>query len=347
MQIDPVDFADTVVRKATLRRVLPEYVAAVAKLRFDPDSNGKGIGPFAMNQTDWDAVIKKEAVLSEFQPNDINRWRMQVSVFSVMAGIAQVALAEKLGRDISMIELYNEQWPAGQISSADLDVALKAVEPSITTAMKKLEDEFAAMDNPPGMSVSDDAPMPSGAGGIMGELIASVESKGNYNAFNKGTAGVSGAPQNFTTMSIADVMAKQAAKQVFAVGKYQLIPVTMKETVKRLAIDTSRPYSPAMQEHMFRHYLISGKRPRFKRYITGEDSDINKAQFDLANEFASLPDPKTGKSVFAGVGGNAALVSTAKLQAAMNAERAQYADLKNDKGKSPDEAWTALSPGLV
>src|SRR3954447_88141 len=144
MAIDPDEFAEFVVRRAALRRVWPEYLAAVARVRSDisDTETPKGFGPFGLRQERWDAEIKDPelsqiAAMEAVLPGQIKRWRQQVTVFAVMTGKAQAALVLKSGKDFSFIELYNAQWPDEQITSADLDKALKAVEPSITNALAK------------------------------------------------------------------------------------------------------------------------------------------------------------------------------------------------------------------
>jgi hypothetical protein len=147
-------------------------------------------------------------------------------------------------------------------------------------------------------------------------------------------------------MTIAEIKVEQAKpkgdpSRLFAVGKYQIVPGTMKETVEKLGIKDSELYAPPLQEKMFRVYLIGDKRKKLKGYIMGKHKDLDAAQTDLANEFASVPKPGGG-SAHAGVGGNVALITSDKARAAINAERDRFKALL-DTGKSEDEAWVALS----
>jgi hypothetical protein len=196
--------------------------------------------------------------------------------------------------------------------------------------------------------------MSTNAGGQLGDLIAVAESgKAAYDAFTRGVPG----EQPDTTvevskMSISEVLALQGLpsgdpKRLFAVGKYLLIPMTLRSAVTALKIDGDEKYSPALQEKIFRDYLIAIKRPQVKNYVTGSSTGVGlaDAQTALAREFASVGDPSTGRSIFAGAGENRAIIAPADTARALNNERAAY--LENlSRGLSPEQAWDALSPGI-
>lgn len=198
-----------------------------------------------------------------------------------------------------------------------------------------------------------DGPVPggvAGAGGTLGQLISRGE--GDYGTFNRGNAGDSPRKRiNFGQMTIGSIMALQAlpksdGRRLFAVGKYQVIPVTMRGAVAALGIGASETFGPSLQEKVFRNYLIAGKRPKVKAYITGQSNDIAAAELALALEFASVADPNTGRSHYGGSGGNRASIKVAEIAAALNAERARY-DANRAGGMSPNDAWIALSPGIA
>lgn len=152
MEIDD-DFAEACSRSAIEDRVLPEYVVAVAKVR-----SGISEAPFGLGQTQWDDAIKDKR-LSDFKSGDIKFADMQVPVFTVMTSLAEDALRQKTGKDINMIELYNAQFPDDKkTTSTDFDAALKAIEPAVTKALKKIGAEFAAM-------TDSSAALPAGAFG--------------------------------------------------------------------------------------------------------------------------------------------------------------------------------------
>jgi hypothetical protein len=185
-----------------------------------------------------------------------------------------------------------------------------------------------------------------GAGGHLGNLIARGE--GDYGTFNRGNAGDSARQKiNFSAMTIQQIMTLQALppghpQRLFAVGKYQVIPSTMRGAVAALNIDTALHFDPTMQEKVFRDYLIAGKRPNVKKYITSQTNNLLGAQFALALEFASVADPNTGRSHYGGMGGNRASISKAETEMALNDERIQYKE-NLDHGMDPATAWDALS----
>ncbi len=183
----------------------------------------------------------------------------------------------------------------------------------------------------------------------LSNLIGSGE--GGYNSYNRGVAGDSRTPINLSDMTIAEIMRRQDLPRndpdrLFAVGKFQIIPGTMEETVRNLGLDTSQKFTPAIQERMFADYLIDEKRPAVKAYITGQsngEAGLDRAQLALAQEFASVASPRTGRSYYDGdSGGNHSSITTAQVETALNQMRAQYQTNINN-GLSPDAAYRALN----
>jgi muramidase (phage lysozyme) len=76
---------------------------------------------------------------------------------------------------------------------------------------------------------------------------------------------------------------------LFAVGKYQMIPGTLAESVadSRVGVSAADIFDPSTQEKLFMHLMY--KRQHLMDYINGKSNDINAAINDLAAEFASLP----------------------------------------------------------
>ena len=141
------------------------------------------------------------------------------------------------------------------------------------------------------------------------DLIARVESKGNYNAYfgNAGNTSI-----KFTEMSIADVLSWQedfiaAGHPSSAVGRYQIISTTLKGLVQQLNIDTNQPFDEAMQDKMAIALL---ERRGATEYVNNQ---IDERQFaaELAKEWAALPrvvGDRPEQSYYAGDGLNRALV---------------------------------------
>lgn len=184
----------------------------------------------------------------------------------------------------------------------------------------------------------------------LGTLISSGE--GGYGSYNRGRAGdANGAQIDFSQMTVGEVMRRQDLPKgdpdrLFAVGKYQMIPGTFEEGVNALGIDRNAKFTPQLQERMFADFLVDEKRPQVKDYITGETNGaagLQGAQLALAREFASVADPRTGRSVYDGdSAGNSASITAAQVGTALDQMRGQYQqNIKS--GMSADEAYRALS----
>lgn len=165
--------------------------------------------------------------------------------------------------------------------------------------------------------------------------------EGGYGSFNKGRAGDSGNSKEFDlqNMTVAEVMEAQRTKGLFAVGKYQFIPNTLREAVKNTpGIDVNAKFNSETQEKLF-PYLISSKkgRPNVDAYLQGKSDNVDAALNDLAYEFASIPD-NTGKGKYDGdSAGNAAaggLKRAERIKAILKATRESIASGQN-KPKEP------------
>ena len=222
---------------------------------------------------------------------------------------------------------------------------------------KSGKNETYVEDNVPNAKILEGV---SGNGGYAGATIAKGE--GGYGSFNRGIAGdARGAKIDFSKMTIGDIMKKQSGgprqRELFAVGKYQIIPSTMKEAVKALKIDKNTKFTPEVQERIFREYLIANKRRAVKDYITGKTNDLNAAVMATSQEFASVGVPydttdykgrmiRRGQTYYGGSGGNRASTSPAAIEAAYKKEREQYNEMVKN-GLDPDTAWTNLSGHVI
>ncbi len=156
------------------------------------------------------------------------------------------------------------------------------------------------------------------------DLIARVESKGNYNAYfgNAGNTSI-----KFTEMSIADVLSWQedfivAGHPSSAVGRYQIISTTLKGLVQQLNIDTNQPFNETMQDKMAVALL---ERRGATEYVNNQ---IDERQFaaELAKEWAALPKiigDRPEQSYYASDGLNKALVGVDEILRAASAVSAK------------------------
>jgi hypothetical protein len=181
------------------------------------------------------------------------------------------------------------------------------------------------------------------------EKIAQAESRGNYNAYNTGKA----IPKsgNLTELTLEELMRKQSLKpgdkdRIFAAGKYQVIPDTMKQAVAKLKLDKKQKFSPEMQEIIF-DYLVEHKRPEIARFIKTGLDPISAARA-FSHEWASIGSPedtvrktksgnipiKRGESYYSGIGGNKAKIKPEEIEALLS----QYKALSKPSEPIPMEA---------
>jgi len=148
------------------------------------------------------------------------------------------------------------------------------------------------------------------------EYIAAHESRGNYNAVNRGVGGDTrgGAKavvgKDLTAMKISEVLAymKGGANAAdtgvggkttahpngtvgfLATGIYQMIPVTLRGAVSSTGVDKSKLYNKETQE-VFGAYLLLKKQGReaMSRYLLGMSNDVCLAAQHMALEWASIP----------------------------------------------------------
>jgi muramidase (phage lysozyme) len=133
------------------------------------------------------------------------------------------------------------------------------------------------------------------------ELIARHESGGDYNVVYGGKS------VPLTDMTIGEVIEWQRAQKAVgaestAVGKYQIILPTLEDLARRNPKDfgEERKFNEAAQEWAADTLL---DRRGFKKFEAGE-LDLTSMARELAKEWASLPDPETGKSYYDGDGLN-------------------------------------------
>jgi hypothetical protein len=80
-----------------------------------------------------------------------------------------------------------------------------------------------------------------------------------------------------------------------AVGKYQIIASTMKQAMKAMGLSGNEKFTPELQEKIFREFLIP-KRKGLNDYLKGGETSLDRAQYEAAMEWASIPVPKGFKT---------------------------------------------------
>lgn len=178
--------------------------------------------------------------------------------------------------------------------------------------------------------------------GSFSDVIASHETKGDYNLSNKG--GKQGYKKDRTDLSkltVQEVLARQNLdgnhpQKLFAVGKYQIIPSTLQSAVTAGAIKLTDKFDQSTQDKAFL-YLTKSKRANIAKFIKGETNDLNKVNDDIAKEWASVQNSK-GKGHYDGDGINTARTTTAEMQSATLKARDLYQQAIKE-GKTEEEAY--------
>ena len=139
------------------------------------------------------------------------------------------------------------------------------------------------------------------------EYIAQHESGGNYEANNLGKVGTSVDTQQVFGKLITEMTMKEFRAQqndsggiIFASGKYQIIPETLRDALASLDVPAGTLYNEETQDALC-VYLAITKRPSLGAYLMGKSNNLNKAGNDLSFEWAFAPllqDYRTRKGLF-------------------------------------------------
>lgn len=105
-----------------------------------------------------------------------------------------------------------------------------------------------------------------------------------------------------TQLTIAEILQLQREGKVFAVGRFQFIPVTFLETVEwaeRTGVLETRQvqFTKEVQDRLADYlFFYKGGRRTLSRFLRGENVSITQAHRELSLEFASVPNPNTGQT---------------------------------------------------
>lgn len=179
------------------------------------------------------------------------------------------------------------------------------------------------------------------------EFISAGESGGSYDIANWRIGNkLSSGNRGISNKTVAQVMAMQSAGRLYAVGKYQTIPVTLRAAVQGLRLPGSTPMSPSVQEKIGT-WLIFNKRPALGAYIRGESNDLDKAHREFALEWRSIPMPD-GRSASASGDKVHAGYTPERVRQALLAARAAYVkSLSSGKNKEQAQEEAVASTALA
>jgi len=207
----------------------------------------------------------------------------------------------------------------------------------------KVQEKMAAAGMSNGSGGNSPTPV---SGANLLDLIAKGEaSAAGYDSANRGKAGDTpkGIP-GLSKMTVGEVMALQAKKELFAAGRYQIIPDTLAGLVKSGVVKPEDMFSPVVQDKLAMALV--------NRRLKAGGSDPIKQQFELSQEFASIENPYTGKSYHEGKGNNKASISTNQIQLALRGGSGapsggggnQVADAGNKPSSAPPAPASSTPP---
>ena len=154
-------------------------------------------------------------------------------------------------------------------------------------------------------------------------------------------------PIDFSQMTLDEIRANQQRgwnhpDKLHAVGRYQIIGTTLQGAMDSMGLSGSERFTPQMQDRILANYLLRDKQPAIEAYITGQPgATLRGAQIGMANEWASVAHPDSGRSVYPN---NHVGITAQQSAAALRGAREQYAEAIA-QGATPDDAW-ARATGL-
>ena len=202
----------------------------------------------------------------------------------------------------------------------------------------------------------EDAPTTQTPEGSSTKILNFISSgEGGYGASNRGTVGdkiigselgttVRGGKE-LTSMTIGEIMRYQSIKnpndtdRLFAVGAYGFNPDTLKIAMEGAGMTEDTVFTAANQDRLGLELLLGSKRPELAAYIRGQSDNIEAALLEFSQEWASIPNPKTGDSYYGK--GNKAKHTVAQTRKALQTARRTYAS-----GGLIEEADTAIPTSI-
>lgn len=154
--------------------------------------------------------------------------------------------------------------------------------------------------------------------GALANLIARGE--GGYSSVNLGKrGGYRAETRDLASMSLNQVMAAQADHQFNAVGRYQFIRSTLRGLVKSMHLTGQEKFDSTLQDRLFAQKVANI--PAASNFLLGKSSNPAAAALGISKEWASVANPFTGKSYYAGTANNRASISSEEIISALRSAR--------------------------
>ena len=149
------------------------------------------------------------------------------------------------------------------------------------------------------------------------DFIGKFESKGgDYNILYGKYKGKTEKPLTEMTISeVFELQEKMKSSGSSAVGAHQFVNGTLREEVEKQGISLDTKFTPQVQDTIILSRLK--KMRGFDKFLSGEKT-VKEFALELSKEFASMPNPKTGKSYYDGDGLNKSLTSVDEVIKMLN-----------------------------
>jgi hypothetical protein len=163
------------------------------------------------------------------------------------------------------------------------------------------------------------------------KFVGKFESKGgDYNILYGKYKGKTEKPLTEMTISeVFDLQEKMKSSGSSAVGAHQFINSTLREEVEKQGIPLDTKFTPQVQDTIILSRL-KGMRG-FDKFLSGEDT-AEEFALELSREFASMPNPKTGKSYYDGDGLNKSLTGVEEVIKMLNDIKASQGGQDDNRG---------------
>jgi muramidase (phage lysozyme) len=180
----------------------------------------------------------------------------------------------------------------------------------------------------------------------LGDLLGTHEG-GLNDGYNIGYDGSKlGKRYDFSNMTIAEVHRRQHLPlddpdRLHAVGRYQIVPQTMDELIKKRHLDPDLKFTPETQNTIFADYLVAQNRAVIKHYIEGQpNATLDSVRKAMANEWLSVEEP--GGTPGYNRKGQHAPIKLSQVDEAVNAMRTHYQQAIH-QGYTPEQAWREVT----
>lgn len=151
------------------------------------------------------------------------------------------------------------------------------------------------------------------------------KSGGDFRSYFDGRSTTGNVDKKLTQYTIGEIMNLQSKGFLYAVGRYQMIPITLNYVVNATKMSKTSMFNEANQDKLGTA-LVDVKRPFISQYLNGKVQDtaanLTKAVYETAKEWSSVANPYTGISYYSK---DRASTTADQARAALKEQRTQLA----------------------